>query len=84
MYFGTDPNVDPRIYLKSQAIEQVLGPGQTLDLELTMYIYSVQMDIVRAAHRSVPLSWQGRANFSVFLPYSRDEVWLRLKAVYEE
>ena len=84
MYLGTDPNVDPGIYLKSQAIEQVLGPGQTLDLELTMYIYSVQMAIVRQALRSGSLSWHARASFSVFLPYSREEAWLRLKAAYKE
>ena len=84
MYLGTDPNVDPGIYLKSQAIEQVLGPGQTLDFELTMYIYSAQMEIVRQARRSGPLSWQARAGFSVFLPYSREEAWLRLQAAYKE
>lgn len=83
-YLGTDPDVNPAIYRVAANINQVLAPGQTLDLEFTLYIYSLQMEIVRQAQRSGSMSWQANARFTAFLPYSREKNRIRLSARFEE
>ena len=83
MYRGTDPTVDPGVYAKAQAIEKILGPGKTLDLEFTLYIYPPKMEIARKIRSTGPASWRVRSSFTVFLPYSRKKSQARLKAEYE-
>jgi len=82
MYLGTDPNVDPLFYIKSQVVNKVLKPGQTIDLILTLYIYSGQMNIVRQAQGAGSSTWHGKANVTILLPYYKEETHLRLGAVY--
>jgi hypothetical protein len=83
MYRGTDPTVDPGVYAKAQAIEKSLGPGKTLDLEFTLYIYPAKMETVRKIRPTGPATWGVRSSFTVFLPYSRNKSQARLKAEYK-
>ena len=83
MYRGTDPKVDPGVYAKAQAIDQILGPGETIDLKFTLYIYPPKMEIARKIRPTGPASWRVRSSFTVFLPFSRKKSQARLKAEYE-
>jgi hypothetical protein len=82
MYLGTDPDLDPLFYIKSQVVNKVLKPGQTIDLTLTLYIYSGQMNIVRKAQGAGSSTWHGKANVTILLPYYKEETHLRLGAAY--
>ena len=85
MYLGTDPDaVDVDARWESLNINQILSPGQGLDLEFTLYIYPTQMEIVRQAQRSGSMSWLASAKFTTMLPYSRQENLLELRAGFEE
>jgi len=83
MYRGTNPKADPGVYAKAQEIDQILGPGETLDLEFTLYIYPAKMEIVRKTRPTGSATWHVRSSFTVFLPYSRKKSQARLKAEYE-
>jgi hypothetical protein len=82
MYLGTDPNVDPLFYVKSQVVKKALKPGQTIDLTVTLYIYPGQLDIVRQAQKAGNSTWHGKANVTILLPYYKEETHLRLGALY--
>ena len=79
-YRGTDPSVDPQIYSEAAAINQILDSGGSLDLEFTLYIYSAQMEIIRRAQGSGPMSWHVRSKFTTFLPYSHEKDFIFLTA----
>lgn len=83
-YLGTDPGVDPTVHREAMHLDQVLAPGQTLDLEFTIYIYTTQMENVRRSLRSGSMSWLMNAEFDTFLSYAREEKVLRLRARFEE
>ena len=83
-YLGTDPSVDPDAHREAANINQVLVPDKSLDLEFTMYIYPTQMEIVRQAQRSGPMSWYASVGFTTFLPHSHKENLIRLGARFEE
>jgi hypothetical protein len=82
MYLGTDPNVDPLFYIKSQVVKKLLKPGQTIDLTVTIYIYPEQIDVVRKAQSTGLSTWRGKVNVTILLPYYKKETRLRLNAVY--
>ncbi len=85
MYLGTDPDgVDVDARWESLSINQILTPGQGLDLEFTMYIYPTQMEIVRQAQRAGSMTWRASAEFTTMLPYSREENFIKLRAGFEE
>jgi len=83
-YLGMDPSVDPEAHREATYVNQVLAPGRNLGLEFTIYIYSAQMEIIRQAQRSGSMSWYASAKFTMVLPYSREENWVRLRARFEE
>jgi hypothetical protein len=83
MYLGTDPNVDPLFYIKSQVVKKVLKPGQTIDLTVTLFIYPGQINIVRQAQSAGASTWRGKASVTILLPYYKEETHLRLGAVYK-
>lgn len=84
MYRGTKPDADPGEYIKAQTINRVLGHGQTLTLAFTLYIYKTKMEIVRNTQPTRSVSWQVKADFTVFLPNSRNKSHVKLKAQYEK
>lgn len=83
-YLGTEPGVDPKTHREATNINQVLTPGQNLDLKFTMYIYPTHMEIVRQAQRSGSMSWYTSGEFTTVLPHSRKENLIRLHARFEE
>jgi len=84
MYLGTDSDVDPAAHRAAQEINQVLAPERALDLEFTVYIHSTQMEIVRQAQRSGPMSWYTSSDLNIFLPHAREKSFLKLRAGFEE
>ena len=82
-YLGTDPNIDPKAYRQTTHVNQILAPGSSLDLEFTLYVYSVQMESVRNAQRSGSMSWRASASFSAILPYAHKENVIKLLARFE-
>ena len=83
MYLGTDPNVDPLFYIKSQVVNKVLKPGQTIDITVLLYIYPKQMKIVKQAQGNGSSTWHGKATVTILLPYYKEETHLRLAATYK-
>ena len=84
MYRGTNPDADPGERIKALTINRVLGPGQRLSLVYKLYIYKTKMEIVRHTQPTRAKSWQVKADFTVFLPYSRNKSHVKLKAQYEK
>jgi len=83
-YRGTNPDANPGEHIKAQTINRVLGPGQRLSLAYKLYIYKTKMEIVRHTQPTRFKSWQVKADFTVFLPNSRNKSHIKLKAQYEK
>lgn len=82
LYRGTDPNVDPAVYSRASSIEQTLAPQGYLDLTFTLYIFSVQQDIIRHGEQSGLQSWSVNAGFRLIFPHTREERLIRMRASY--
>jgi len=83
-YRGTDPTVNQRAYIEATTIEQVLPADEHIDLDFELYVYYIQMDIVRRALADGPISWSVDAGFHVKSPYSRVVESIGLDATFEE
>ena len=66
MYRGSNPDTDPGEYIKAQTINRVLGPGQTLTLAFTLYIYKTKVEIVRNTQPTRSVNWKVKAYFTFF------------------
>lgn len=85
VYVGTDPDRDPLFYREGRTIQQTLDPQSNLDLDFTLFIYPVQMDVIRQAQDSGgTMTWSIRSDFRVYLPYTHDDNMVRLYATLEE
>ena len=83
-YRGTDPTVSQGEYAEATTIEQVLPADEHIDLDFKLYVYYIQMDIVRRALADGPISWSVDAGFHVKSPYSRVIEPIGLDATFEE
>ena len=83
-YQGTDPNLESEARRQTTNLNQVLAPGHDIALELTLYIYSGQMESVRYAQRSGSMPWHASAEFVAVLPHSRGENLVELRAEFGE
>ena len=81
-YLGTDPETDPSFYTEARTLNRTLGPGETLELDFTLYIYPAQMEIIRQAQESGQMHWRAQAAFHFVFPYTHEEDAIWLNATY--
>jgi hypothetical protein len=82
-YYGTDPNLDPSAYKRTFILNDTVGADEQLDLELTLYIYAAQMDIVRQLQPAGRMSWSAETVFYVLFAHTRDRQVVGVTATWE-
>ena len=82
-YRGTDATVNVGVYSQATRINRILGAGQSLDLDFTLYIAPAQQTLIRQAEQANNPTWLADTGFWLVFPNVVEEDLIRLKVEFE-